>query len=1421
MPSRTVPSLGKRSFIAAAALIVAVAVVVSCSTSDSRGPERPLAAKAPAAAPAQAASVSAPFDLGGVMKQVHFAYRPEGPGFIGGHRTYEVRASAEGFGVTPVSLDGAQAAPARFVTTSIGRDAPEAPAAGVARVEKDGHLAVARGPVTEHLRNDEDGVEHSLAFADRPEGRGDLVVRVRVSGEAYAGATEGGHHFVDPATGLGVRYGAATWVDARGERTALAVRWSEAEGELSIAVPDELVEGSAYPAVLDPTVSAEIGIDTPVPQATEGDQITPAVAFDGANYLVVWNDARLGSTYFVVGARVTSAGAILDAGGIFVSTVTNHTGYATKPAVAFDGTNFLVVWDDSYNGYIYGARVAKTGAVLDSSGFLIQGVGYAYTPVVAFDGANYLVVWDDDRGLNHEIYGNRVTTAGAALNGNGFAINNAANDQIAPALAFDGTNYLVVWQDRRGGFSYDVYGTRVSKAGTPLDGAGIQISAAANDQLAPAVAFDGSNYFVVWSDGRWGTPDIYGSRVSTLGVVLDPSGIGVSSMTANAQTTPSMAFDGTNYVVVWADTRAGNSDLYAARVTPAGALLDTTGFVITAGAPAAPEQAPAVTCTAAGACFAVWQDQRNGNWDVYGARFSGTSITDLQGIRISIAANDESTPSVAFNGTDYLVVWQDNRAVSSWDVYGARVSGAGVVLDTSGIAISTAANDQITPRVAWMAPSYLVVWEDKRSGGTNPGDIYGARVDATGAVLDAAGFVVSAAANEQKTPSVAADGTNFFVVWADGRAGCCTGYGARVSPAGAVLDAAGVSFTTNGITSPAVAFDGTRYLVVWSTGSIRGNRVTPAGAALDGATGFQISASGSAPNVAFDGLNFLTVFQNGSGVFGARVTGAAAVLDPTGLPISPGASGAAHDQPAVACDGATCLVTWRDYRTKVRHDIFGSFVDQSGTILNASGISISANTFEHAAPAVARDLAGHALVVYQRLDLVQPYGGLRVHARLVTSLGQGTTCTAPSDCASGFCVDGYCCNTACGGGAATDCFACSVAAGASANGSCTALNGIPCDDNNACTATDVCQAGTCVGSGTVTCTAMDSCHTAGVCNVGTGMCTNPVKADGTMCSDGNACTQTDTCTAGVCTGKNPVVCPTADQCHTVAACDPLTGMCAVTPKPDGTTCSDGNACTMGDTCQAGACVPGAAVVCPTPDQCHTAGTCSTTTGMCSNPAKPNGTGCDDGDKCTMTDTCQVGVCKSGAVVVCPGADQCNDASACDPATGTCSNGAKNDGTACEDGDLCTGPDTCQAGKCQVGAAVVCQAMDECHDVGKCFAGSGACSNPLKPNGTACTGGTCKSGNCVPSAGTSSSSSSSGSASGSGSGGGGAGGAGAGGEPSATSGGNETGTGGGTPGMKGGCGCRVAGEQEPAAGALPAMALALMAAARRRRARRGA
>ncbi len=298
-------------------------------------------------------------------------------------------------------------------------------------------------------------------------------------------------------------------------------------------------------------------------------------------------------------------------------------------------------------------------------------------------------------------------------------------------------------------------------------------------------------------------------------------------------------------------------------------------------------------------------------------------------------------------------------------------------------------------------------------------------------------------------------------------------------------------------------------------------------------------------------------------------------------------------------------------------------------------------------------------------------------------------------------------------------------------------DGTRCDDGNACTRSDICLSGSCTGTNQVFCGATDQCHGQGVCDPQNGQCSNPTLADGTTCNDGNACTRRDFCSGGQCLGSNPVTCTASDQCHTPGTCNAATGACSNPAQPDGTACNDNNACTTVDACRAGICTGGNAVVCTASDQCHNAGVCSTTTGLCSNPIKSNGSACSDGNACTRTDSCQNGACTGANPVVCTASDQCHDIGTCTPATGLCSNPARTNGTACTDNNACTRSDSCQNGTCTGANPVVCTASDQCHDIGTCSAATGTCSNPSKANGTACndsnactSGEKCQSGSCA-------------------------------------------------------------------------------------------
>ena len=356
---------------------------------------------------------------------------------------------------------------------------------------------------------------------------------------------------------------------------------------------------------------------------------------------------------------------------------------------------------------------------------------------------------------------------------------------------------------------------------------------------------------------------------------------------------------------------------------------------------------------------------------------------------------------------------------------------------------------------------------------------------------------------------------------------------------------------------------------------------------------------------------------------------------------------------------------------------------------------------------------------------------------VATPKANTTTCNDGDACTTGdTCQNGTCTGTSVTCSASDQCHVagtCDSSTGQCSNP--TKTDGTGCNDGDACTSGDSCQSGTCGGT-PVTCSASDQCHVAGTCDPGTGQCSNPSAANGTGCNDGNACTQTDTCQNGMCSGGNPVVCSAGGQCESAGTCDPASGQCSQSPVQDGTACSDGNACTTGDSCQSGSCTSGAPVVCTASDQCHVAGTCDPASGQCSNPNAADGTGCNDNDACTRSDTCKVGSCVGGNPVVCTASDQCHVAGTCDSTSGQCSNPDVANGTGCNDGNACTQSDACQGGSCVGGSPVSCTASDQCHAAGVCDPSSGSCSNPTATNGTSCSDGdactvgdTCQAGSC--------------------------------------------------------------------------------------------
>jgi hypothetical protein len=611
------------------------------------------------------------------------------------------------------------------------------------------------------------------------------------------------------------------------------------------------------------------------------------------------------------------------------------------------------------------AASAQAQVWFDGPGFLLDTVVNCIpapddqgTPAVAFDGTNFLVVWVDDPDIRSDILCSRVGLDGTVLDRSGIVVSAAPGTKEAPAVAFDGTDFFVVWQHSVNG-PY-ICGARVTTGGVVLDSAGVRVAQSPGYQYRPAVAFGAGSLLVTWADSPGGSTDIYAARVSVSGVALDTVAFLVSGA-PDDQWSPKAAATSRNWLVVWEDRRSHSSaDVYGARVSPAGVVLDPDGIAVSRAAD--DQESPVVTSSGAG-FLVTWQDWRSGSeMDVYGARVDTTgAVLDTSGIAVSLAPEDQSEPSAVFDGGNYLVCWADERDLKS-DAYAARLTQAGVVLDPQGIVLSRATGDKQSVSVAGGGQASFVAWQDSRDF---VGNIYGARISPAGAVLDTSGLAVSLAANDQWYPSVASDSHGFLIAWQDARGAGPDVYAVRVRQDGARLDSTAVPVCTapGDQTWPVVARGCSTFLAAWvdernDESDIYATRMNDEGVVLDtegllvcGASGHQWS-----PAAAFDGTNWLVVWSDQRGttsdVYAARVDETGRILDPSGIAVS--AAAQAQLNPSVTFDGSDFLVVWEDRRSGSA-DVYAARVSTAGTVLDPAGIAVCTLALDQTWPAIASD----------------------------------------------------------------------------------------------------------------------------------------------------------------------------------------------------------------------------------------------------------------------------------------------------------------------------------------------------------------------------------------------------------------------------------------------------------------------------------
>jgi len=414
---------------------------------------------------------------------------------------------------------------------------------------------------------------------------------------------------------------------------------------------------------------------------------------------------------------------------------------------------------------------------------------------------------------------------GDAARGADFLVSAAPGSQTYPAIVHNATDdmYLAVWQDDEDG-SIHVYGQLYGATAIPV-GDPFPITTAPGHQSWPAVAYNSTanEYMVAWAnlDNSGSGLSIAVQRISAAGALVGDSVV-VSPPTSNHPTLPAMLYDpnADHYLVVWQSYSPSQIQ---------GQLLDSGGNPLLAEAMAFGHNAylPRVTYNDnRGSYLVVFETAGVSGYDIYGQTIAADGTLTGPPFAISVDPEPEYVPSAAFDSANlqYLVVWDRRRPGPSdpHHVYGQRIDEDGNLLG-SEIDLSPSTAGQEYAAVAYNpdAQQFLVAWADERNVAASNWDIYAQRVRADGTLPDQGNFAITTAPYGQWHPVVAYSATShqYLIIWEDSHIFGADIYGQRLHWLGFPLGSPFCLSAARGAhEEPAVAYNNTdhEYMVAWT-----------------------------------------------------------------------------------------------------------------------------------------------------------------------------------------------------------------------------------------------------------------------------------------------------------------------------------------------------------------------------------------------------------------------------------------------------------------------------------------------------------------------------------------------------------------------------------------------------------------------------
>lgn len=337
-----------------------------------------------------------------------------------------------------------------------------------------------------------------------------------------------------------------------------------------------------------------------------------------------------------------------------------------------------------------------------------------------------------------------------------------------------------------------------------------------------------------------------------------------------------------------------------------------------------------------GGAIIIWNDKRNSilRSDIYAQRINalGFTLWTSQGIGVCTSTADQANPSTVEDGNGGVIIAWDDSISGDRDIYAQKLDSSGNAKWTlNGVPIIVKASKQKNVKIiSDGAGGAIAVWEDSLAGYW---DIYAQRINSDGITMWTAGGVpVCTAIMNQKNARLVTDGSGgAFIVWQDKRGGIDFDiYVQHLNSSGIPLLAVGgvsVCSVIDKQTDPKIVSD-----------KLGGAIIT-----------WPDKRSGLGYDVYAQRINSSgTMLWTANGVAVCTADSSQTSIDITSDNIS----------------GA--IITWRDKRNGMYHDIYAQKINMTGTIAwQLNGVKITISALTQTSPNICGDGTGGAIIAWQ------------------------------------------------------------------------------------------------------------------------------------------------------------------------------------------------------------------------------------------------------------------------------------------------------------------------------------------------------------------------------------------------------------------------------------------------------------------------